>query len=72
MSEPTESDAREEFDVMARTSENADKRCLFMELVTTTNTLINEKTMQIEEVPCGGKRHTLYVNARAYLWRAIF
>ena len=63
MSEPTESDAREEFEVMTTKSENADKRCLFMELVTTANTLINEKTMQIEEVPSGGKRHTLDANA---------
>ena len=64
MSEPTESDAREEFDVMATKSENADKRCLFMELVTTTNTLMNEKTMQIEETPSAGKRNTLDLNAR--------
>ena len=64
MSEPTEATAREEFEVMTTKSENADKRCLFMELVTTANTLINEKTMQIEEVPSGGKRHTLDVNAR--------
>ena len=64
MSEPTEDTAREEFDVMTTKSENADKRCLFMELVTTANTLINEKTMQIEETPSGGKKHTLDVNAR--------
>ena len=64
MSEPTESEAKAEFDVMARKSENADKRCLFMDLVTTANTLINEKTMQIEEVSSGGRRNTLHVNAR--------
>ena len=64
MSELTDTTARAEFDVMTTKSENADKRCLFMELVTTANTLINEKTMQIEEVPSGGKRYTLDVNAR--------
>ena len=64
MSEPTESEAKAEFEVMTTKSENADKRCLFMELVTTANTLINEKTMQIEEVVSGGKRHTLDANAR--------
>ena len=65
MSEPTESEAKAEFEVMTTKSENADKRCLFMELVTTTNTLINEKTIQIEWKADGGKRHTLDVNARA-------
>ena len=64
MSEPTESEAKAEFEVMARKSENADKRCLFMKLVTTANTLINEKFMQIEETPSGGKKHTLDLNAR--------
>ena len=64
MSEPTESEAKAEFEVMARKSENADKRCLFMELVTTTNTLINEQAMQIDWEAGGGKRYTLDVNAR--------
>ena len=64
MSEPTESEAKAEFDVMTTKSENADKRCLFMELVTTTNTLINEQAMQIDWEAGGGKRYTLDVNAR--------
>ena len=68
ISQPSESDAREAFDVMTTKSENADKRCLFMELVTTANTLINEKTMQTEETPSGGKRYTLDVNARESCW----
>ena len=71
MSEPTEATAREEFEVMTTKSENADKRCLFMELVTTANTLINEKTMQIEEVPSGGKRHTLHINRMCAFGGAI-
>ena len=67
MSEPTESDAKAQFDDMTQKCEEADKERLPTDLVTTTNTYINEQTTQVEREPIGGKRHTLHKNLRT--WR---